>query len=132
MEQTDDDMVWVAAGMSHLLLTTVGRKSGNEHKTPLPYWLDENDDRIVVASMAGAPKSPAWFHNLSDKDANPTILVRERSNMFWSDAEVLDGDDYQRTWQALTDDRPFYLAYQEKTERRIPLVRLPETAPYDG
>ena len=38
MEMTNDDMVWVQAGMHHVLLTTVGRKSGNQHKVALPIW----------------------------------------------------------------------------------------------
>jgi hypothetical protein len=39
---------------------------------------------------------------------------------------VLDGADYDVTWAALTADRPFYIDYQSRTTRRIPLVRLPE------
>lgn len=126
LESSNDDLVWIAAGMSHVLLTIVGRKSGVERKTPLPYWRDATGHRIVVASFAGAEKNPSWFHNLADKVANPTIVVRERDFVYRSDAEVLDGDDYASTWAALTADRPFYNKYQAKTARRIPLIRLPE------
>ena len=126
LESSNDDLVWIAAGMSHVLLTIVGRKSGIERKTPLPYWRDTTGQRIVVASFAGAEKNPSWFHNLADKVANPTIVVRERDFVYQSDAEVLDGDDYVSTWAALTTDRPFYNNYQAKTTRRIPLIRLPE------
>jgi len=126
LESSNDDLVWIAAGMSHVLLTIVGRKSGTERKTPLPYWRDATGHRIVVASFAGAEKNPSWFHNLADKVANPTIVVRERDAEYRSDAEVLDGDDYASTWAALTADRPFYNNYQAKTARRIPLIRLPE------
>ena len=48
---------------------------------------------------------------------------------FGSVPEILDGDDYTRTWAGLTADRAWYDDYQAKTERRIPLVRLPETRP---
>jgi hypothetical protein len=48
---------------------------------------------------------------------------------FWSSPEILDGEDYERTWQGLTADRAWYNDYQAKTDRRIPLVRLPETRP---
>ena len=45
------------------LLHTVGAKSGERRTTPLLYLAD--GDRIVlVASMAGAARNPAWFHNL--------------------------------------------------------------------
>ena len=74
MEMTDDDLVWVQAGMHHVLLTTIGRKSGKEHKVALPTWKDKNGVRVVVASFAGADKSPSWFINLRDREANPKIL----------------------------------------------------------
>src|SRR5581483_10818361 len=46
-----------------LLLTTKGRKTGKMRTTPLLYGRD--GDRIVlVASVGGAERNPAWFHNL--------------------------------------------------------------------
>ncbi|HZQ83324.1 MAG TPA: nitroreductase/quinone reductase family protein [Acidimicrobiales bacterium] len=130
MEQSDDDMVWVQAGMHHVLLRLTGRKSGKEHKVALPFWRDAAGNRIVVASFAGADQHPAWFLNLQDREANPEVLVRvQGGRQFWSRPDILDGDEYQRTWDALTADRAWYRDYQAKTERRIPLVRLPETRP---
>ena len=130
MEQTDDDMVWVQAGMHHVLLRLVGRRSGAEQKVALPFWRDADGNRIVVASFAGAPQHPAWFLNLQDRTANPEVLCRvQGGTTFFSRAEILDGDDYTRTWAALTADRAWYNDYQAKTDRRIPLVRLPETRP---
>ena len=66
METMDLDVVWVQAGMHHVLLQTVGRKSGNTHKVALPFWRDANGHRIVVASFAGAPAHPSWFVNMSE------------------------------------------------------------------
>ncbi|MFI5040347.1 MAG: nitroreductase/quinone reductase family protein [Acidimicrobiales bacterium] len=128
MEQTDDDMVWVQAGMHHVLLRVVGRRTGGEQKVALPFWRDPEGNRIVVASFAGAPRHPAWLLNLQDRAANPEVLCRvQGGRQFWSAAEILEGDDYERTWQGLTADRAWYIDYQAKTDRRIPLVRLPET-----
>jgi len=130
MEQSDDDMIWVQAGMHHVLLRVIGRRTGNEQKVALPFWRDADGNRIVVASYAGSAQHPAWFVNLEDRTANPEVLCRvQGSGQFWSKAEILDGDDYARTWEALTADRAWYNDYQAKTERRIPLVRLPETRP---
>jgi len=129
MESSDNDAVWAQVGQHHVLLRTVGRKSGNEHKVALPFWRDADGHRVVVASYAGAPRDPSWFLNLSDRSANPEVLVRVQTGQFWSVPEVLDGDDYTRTWALLTADRAWYNDYQAKTERRIPLVRLPETRP---
>lgn len=129
MESSDADDVWVWAGMHHLLLRTIGRHSGNEHKVALPFWREPDGHRIVVASFAGAPKDPAWFLNLSDRAANPDVLVRVQGATFRAEAQVLDGEDYERTWAALVADRPHYADYRSQTERVIPLVRIVEKGP---
>lgn len=129
MESSDADEVWRPAGMRHVVIRTIGRKTGNEHKVALPYWIDPNGERIVVASMAGQERNPSWFVNLADKTANPEVLVRHQRGRYWSDAEILDGDDYDQTWAGLTADRAWYNDYQSRCSRRIPLVRLVETRP---
>jgi deazaflavin-dependent oxidoreductase (nitroreductase family) len=130
MEASDDDMIWIQAGMHHVLLRTVGRKSGQEHKVALPTWLDPEGRRVVVASYAGAPGHPSWYLNLSDRAANPEVLCRvQGGKQFWSEPEILEGEEYDRIWALLVADRAWYTNYQSKTERRIPLVRLPETRP---
>lgn len=128
METSDHDLVWVQAGMHHVLLHTVGRKSGREHKVALPTWNDPDGHRIVVASYAGAPGHPSWYLNLSDRDANPRVRCRVQDGEFWSDQEILvEGDERDRIWNLLVRDRAWYADYQAKTDRTIALVRLPET-----
>jgi deazaflavin-dependent oxidoreductase (nitroreductase family) len=129
MEASDDDAVWVQAGMHHVLVRTIGRKSGTEHKVALPTWRDPGGRRIVVASFAGAPGHPAWFLNLRDREANPEVLCRVQHGRYWSVPEFPDGDEYAELWELLNADRAWYRTYQANTERRIPLVALPETRP---
>ena len=129
LESSDDDAVWVQAGMHHVLLTTVGRTSGETHKVALPFWRDPDGVRVVVASFAGAKQDPSWFRNLADRTANPRVLVRVQGGSFWSVPEILEGDEHARIWRLLVEDRAWYDDYQAKTERTIPLVRLPETEP---
>lgn len=125
MESSDADDTWIWVGMEHLLLHTVGRRSGNLHKVALPFWRDHSGHRIVVASFAGSPTDPAWFLNLSDRAANPDVLVRVQGGSFRTVPEILVGDDYERTWAGLVADRPWYDDYVAKAGgRRIPLVRL--------
>jgi deazaflavin-dependent oxidoreductase (nitroreductase family) len=126
METSDDDRVWVMAGMHHVVVRTVGRRSGREHKVALPFWEDPGGHRVVVASFAGAPRHPAWYLNLEDRAANPEVLVRVQGRQFWAEAQVLEGEDYARTWAGLAADRPHYDDYRSRTERQIPLVRLVE------
>ena len=66
------------AGAPVALVTSTGAKSGRPHTTPLVYLREDKPtggpgDRIYVfGSMGGAPKHPAWFHNLK---ANPDAKV---------------------------------------------------------
>jgi deazaflavin-dependent oxidoreductase (nitroreductase family) len=126
MKVTDDDMVWVGAGMPQLLLRTIGRKSGSEHEVALPYWIDDDGQRVVVASYAGNVTHPAWYLNMTDHDKNGEVWVKTQKSEFWAAPTVLEGDDRARVWADLTADRPFYVDYQTRCERQIPLVKLVE------
>jgi deazaflavin-dependent oxidoreductase (nitroreductase family) len=107
-----------------LLLTTTGRRSGKRRTTPLLY-LEDGGAYAVVASVGGAPRHPAWFHNLV---ANPAVDVevgraRERRR-----ARVTTDEEQARLWPLLTAMWPKYDDYQRKTERRIPVVLLEPAA----
>ena len=59
MESMDDvEEVWQQAGMHHVLLRTIGRRSGKEHKVALPVWLDPEGRHVVVASYRGRTRPP--------------------------------------------------------------------------
>ncbi|MEM7410938.1 MAG: nitroreductase/quinone reductase family protein [Myxococcota bacterium] len=135
MEASEDgepEPVWVMYNMSHLLLRTVGRRSGRIHKVALPYWLDDRDTPIVVGSYAGAKKHPAWYLNLTDREVNAELYVRTRFDQYWTEAEILTGDERQRIWDAMTEDRSYYRDYQLLTERELPLIRLAKKRPAEG
>lgn len=127
METSDADETWIWAGMEHVLLRTIGRKSGNEHKVALPFWRDAAGHRIVVASFGGNPTDPAWFLNLSDRTANPDVAVRVQGSSYRTVPQILDGEEYDEVWAGLVADRPWYDDYVVKSGgRKIPLVRLAE------
>jgi deazaflavin-dependent oxidoreductase (nitroreductase family) len=73
-------------GRPVLILTTTGAKSGERRETPLAYTRD-GDDIVIVASMGGAPRNPAWYHNLV---ANPRVTVELGGETFQADARVTD------------------------------------------
>lgn len=116
-----------AKNMQNLLLRGIRRKSGKKFAVCLPYWVDDEGRRIVVASYAGAQKNPAWYHNVKDTQANPNVTVRDGASVFAARVEILEGDEYERLWERICADRPFYARYQGRTPRRIPLVRILET-----
>ena len=103
-----------------LLLTTTGRKSGETRTTPLIHRVD--DGRwIVVASKGGAPEHPGWFLNLSE---DPDVEIQVRDEVIPARASVVGDDEHDRIWSLMTEVWPDYDSYQEKTDRRIPLVAL--------
>ena len=116
------------AGMDHVLLTTVGRRSGEPHTVCLPIWVTSDGAPVVVASYAGARRHPAWFHNLRDRRSNPTVAVVDRADRYDALAEVLEGEVRAEVWEALVADRPFYADYQAGTDRTIPVVKLVRVA----
>jgi deazaflavin-dependent oxidoreductase (nitroreductase family) len=103
-----------------LLLNTVGRKSGKKRTSPLLYVMD-GEDFVIIASKGGAATHPAWYLNLR---ANPEATVEIGDREVQVEAEVADPEDKPRLWQKMVEMYPTYDAYQEKTEREIPLLVL--------
>ena len=108
-------------GTQVLLLSTKGRKSGDMRRCALIYGND-GDDFVIVASRGGDPNHPLWYLNLV---ADPKVTLQIKSEVFPATAtEVTDPAEYERLWQLMLTHWPSYAEYQEKTSRRIPLVRL--------
>ena len=108
------------ANMPVLLLTTTGAKSGRTLTKPLVYTTD--GDRIVVlASFAGGPKNPPWYHNLV---ANPVATVELGSERFRVRAAVTAGEERQRLFDRQAAQMPIFAEYQQKTTRQIPVIVL--------
>ena len=103
-----------------LLLTARGAKSGVERVTPLVY-LPDGDRLLIFGSMGGAPKHPAWYHNLV---ANPTARVEVGDESFEADAEVLTGAERDAAFARQVAAMPMFGDYQAKTTRTIPVVAL--------
>ncbi len=105
---------------SVLLLHHVGRKSGTERVAPVLFLAD--DERLViVASMGGAPKHPAWFGNLM---ANPVTTVEVGSRRVRVQAHEASEAERSAYWPRLLELYPSYGVYEDRTEREIPVVVL--------
>jgi len=113
------------AGMQMLLLTTRGRKSGLPRTLPLACFRD-GDDWIVVASNNGQDGDPAWWLNLA---ANPEARIRIGRDERPVRAHRAEGEEHDRLWPWLKEQNPFYAKYEERTDRRIPVVILRPTSP---
>jgi deazaflavin-dependent oxidoreductase (nitroreductase family) len=60
-----------------LLLTTVGRKSGQRHTVPVSYF-EEGTTLFVIASNAGREVHPAWYLNLTAHPGAEIEIMRVR------------------------------------------------------
>jgi deazaflavin-dependent oxidoreductase (nitroreductase family) len=107
-------------GTTILLLHTKGRKSGKEYTHPLIYR-DYDDKYLVVASKGGAPEAPDWFRNL---EADPDVTVQIKDKTFKARARTATPEEKPDMWRRMTEVWPDYDAYQEKTDREIPVVVL--------
>jgi F420H(2)-dependent quinone reductase len=103
-----------------VLLHHVGRRSGERRVTPLIY-LPDGDDVVIVGSMGGTPKNPAWVHNLREAPDTEIELGRERRRVR---ARVAAAEERERLWPLLVQRYPAFAAYQARAPREIPVVIL--------
>jgi deazaflavin-dependent oxidoreductase (nitroreductase family) len=112
------------AGAHLLLLTTVGAKTGETRVNPMMYFPD-GDTRIVVASAAGADKHPGWYHNLmKDSAVHVEASVDGGIEEYEAVASVMPENKRSVKYAEIGASNPGFAAYQEKTDRKIPLVVL--------
>jgi deazaflavin-dependent oxidoreductase (nitroreductase family) len=107
-------------GAPVLLLDCTGRKTGRMRTTPVLY-LEDGSDLVVVASRGGSDAMPAWYLNLK---ANPATSVQVGSDRHAVRARDATAEERERLWPRLVEMFPDYNVYQERTERRIPVVIL--------
>ena len=107
-------------GAKILLLTTTGRKSGEERTTPLIHQVD-GDRWVVIASKGGAPDHPEWYKNLQ---ANPEVTIQVKDEVIPAVATTAEGEERSRLWASMAEGWPGYDDYQRNTEREIPVVVL--------
>jgi len=108
------------AGSPMLLLTTTGARSGQSRTTPLVYTTD-GDRIVIIASKAGAPTNPDWYHNLV---ANPMATVEVGVEKFQARAKVAEDAERERLYNRQAEQMPGFAEYQKKTTRQIPVVVL--------
>jgi deazaflavin-dependent oxidoreductase (nitroreductase family) len=108
-----------------ILLTTTGARTGTPHTTPVGYLPDGGDRILVIASAGGSPRHPDWYRNLV---AHPQVTVESGVFTYEARAVVLVGEERDRAFARAVESDRGWAAYQEKTERVIPVVALHEIA----
>ena len=108
-----------------LILTTKGRRSGRVHRVPLGYIM-ERDAYVVIASYRGLASHPAWYLNLLNE---PQATVQVNRRKFAVIASTADAEARERLWTRLVTRTPLYKRFQDRTNRRIPMVYLTPVTP---
>src|SRR5215212_5139601 len=102
------------------LLETRGARSGALRRNAVIYFHDA--DRVtIVASKAGAPKHPAWFHNLRAHRDVTIGGIPMRATV------VSDEAERRRLWTLADQVFAPYATYRRdaaKVNRTIPIVQL--------
>ena len=117
---TDGDEGHMFRGVPTLLLTTIGRKSGEGRLIPLIYGEDIGT-YIIVGSKGGHALHPSWYENLV---AHADVKVQVKADRFSARASTASGEERNRLWTLMTNIWEGYNEYQDRTDREIPVVVL--------
>src|SRR5215471_7533781 len=102
------------------VLETTGAKSGARRQNAIIYFNDGG--RVtIVASNAGSPRHPSWYHNLR---AHPDVVF---GGMPMHATIVDDEVERDRLWQLADRVFPAFASYRRdaaRVNRRIPIVQL--------
>jgi deazaflavin-dependent oxidoreductase (nitroreductase family) len=102
------------------VLETTGARSGARRRNAIIYFHD--GDRVtIVASNAGSPRHPSWYHNLR---ANPDVVF---GGVAMRAMVVDDEAERARLWQLADRVFPAFASYRRdaaRVHRRIPIVQL--------
>ena len=107
-------------GNDMVLLTTTGRKSGQQRTTTL-LSIPDGENWIVIASNGGNTMDPAWYLNLK---ANPYVELQVGAETMSMRAETAGTEERARLWPIIVAANKGYQGYQDGVEREIPVVIL--------
>ena len=94
------------SGLPTLLLTCIGRKSGEKRTTPLVF-LQNGEEMVIVGSLAGYDTPPAWYHNVS---ANPECWVQLDDRKMTAVARDATDEEREDLWPRLNALFPIWIA----------------------
>ena len=109
-------------GVPAFILETIGARTGEVRRAVVGYLEDGPDAWLIIASLAGSARNPAWLHNLA---ANPYATVElGDGRRVKVEATTLAGPELEAAWQRITVEAPEYAKYLDVTDRRVPVLRL--------
>ena len=103
-----------------LLLTTTGRRSGEQRTAPVVYLAD-GDNAVVINTNAGNAKVPAWSLNLK---ADPDAEVEIGRKRIAVRARVAEGEERADLWRRHNEQYAGFDEYEAKLDREISVFVL--------
>jgi deazaflavin-dependent oxidoreductase (nitroreductase family) len=103
-----------------LLLTTTGRRSGQQRTAPVVF-MNDADRVVVIGSNAGNTHAPAWSLNLK---ANPDAEIDIRGQRRSVRARVAEGEERSELWQKMNAQYEGFDDYRQRTSRDIAVFVL--------
>jgi len=98
-----------------LLLTTTGRKSGQQRTAPVLYLAD-GERFVVINTNAGNQKTPAWSLNLR---ANPEATVDVKGKRTQVRARIAEGEERAELWRRSMEQYSGWDFYESKLDREV-------------
>ncbi|MGH2831893.1 MAG: nitroreductase family deazaflavin-dependent oxidoreductase [Solirubrobacteraceae bacterium] len=103
-----------------LLLTSIGRRSGQPRTAPVLYLAD-GERLVVVSSNGGNHNAPGWSYNLK---ANPDAEVQIRGERRLVRARVAEGPEREEVWRAMNELYAGFEDYETNVSREISVFVL--------
>ncbi|MEU7766769.1 nitroreductase/quinone reductase family protein [Nocardia sp. NPDC049190] len=107
-------------GAPVILLTTIGRTSGQPRTHPLLY-VHGGDTLYVIGSNFGQDHHPAWTANLLANPIATVVISGERINVL---ATPVTGPDKDTVFTQFVDLAGAYAAYRSRTTRDLRIFAL--------
>jgi deazaflavin-dependent oxidoreductase (nitroreductase family) len=108
-------------GRGLVLVHHLGARSGEERINPVANIRDPDGSRLIAASAAGADKNPDWYHNLL---AHPDVTIETPEGTEQVHVTDLQGAERDAAWERFKQMSDGFAAYEAKTSRTIPVLKL--------
>ncbi len=104
------------------VVTTVGAKTGKEHKHVLGVFPDGQNMWLLIASKGGAQSHPHWFINIAKNPDKVWLSIAGKH--FRVNVQSLEGKERDDAYARVAAVSKSYAGYPKKTDREIPVLRV--------
>ena len=121
LESNGSDESGSMVGQAVILITTIGRKSGQERTNPVNF-VQDGDKIYVVGSLSGLDEEPFWARNL-EQTPRGWVQMKDRR---WAvnSRRITDEMERAELWPRLTAKFPLWGHFQKYSERQFKVFEL--------